>query len=152
MSDQPEKIAAEKPTNYKAACAAFLKAQAEFQPIQFDKENPHFHSKYASLQAILAATRPVLNKNGIALTTRTRVQGETIVVETYLIHDGVAFVRAAWPAGKTTTPPQQLGSALTYARRYTLQSVLGVAADEDDDANAATQTQKQEKPNNGYTF
>ena len=124
-------------TKYAAACAAFVKAQSEFKPISFDKENPHFKSKYASLSAILKATLPALNANGIAHTSRTVIDGENIVVKAYLIHGGIPFVRAEWPAGKISTPPQQLGSALTYARRYALQSVLGVAAEEDDDGNAA---------------
>lgn len=129
---------AERPVDdYTEACAAFVKAQAAFEPIVFDKENPHFHSKYASLTAILKATKPALNANGIGITSRTRIVGEIIVVETFLVHKGKKFVRAEWPVGKLHTLPQQLGSALTYARRYALQSILGVAADDDDDGNAA---------------
>lgn len=129
---------AERPVDdYTEACAAFVKAQTAFEPIVFDKENPHFHSKYASLTAILKATKPALNANGIGITSRTRIVGEIIVVETFLVHKGKKFVRAEWPVGKLQTLPQQLGSALTYARRYALQSILGVAADDDDDGNAA---------------
>ena len=119
------------------AIDAFIKAQAEFETIQFDKENPHFHSKYASLSAVLKATLPALNKYGISLMSPTQVVGEEIFVDTWLIHNGLIFARAQWPVGKVGTPPQQLGSALTYARRYTIQSVLGVVADDDDDGNAA---------------
>lgn len=136
-------------TKYAAACAAFVKAQSEFKPITFDKENPHFKSKYASLSAILKATLPALNANGIAHTSRTVIDGENIIVKAYLIHGGIPFVRAEWPAGKISTPPQQLGSALTYARRYALQSVLGVAAEEDDDGNAA---QGKAKPSEADPF
>lgn len=120
-----------------AACDALIKAQTEFKPIVFDKVNPHFKNKYASLQAVLKATLPALNNHGIAVSSRTRIDGELIIVDTVLIYHGLEFARAEWPAGKVSTTPQQLGSALTYARRYTLQSILGVAADDDDDANAA---------------
>lgn len=129
--------AAERGERFAAAGAAFVKAQSEFEPIAFDKVNPHFRSKYASLAAIQKATLPALNRNGIAHTSRTVIDGDNIVVKTYLIHGGVAFVKATWPVGKVSANPQQLGSALTYARRYTLQSVLGVSADDDDDGNAA---------------
>lgn len=112
----------------------------------FDKENPHFRSKYASLTAILKATKPALNENGIGITSRTRIQGDLIVVETFLVHQGKKFVRAEWPVGKLTMLPQQLGSALTYARRYALQSILGVAADDDDDGNAANGRQAPAQP------
>ena len=128
---------AERGERFAAACAAFVKAQAEFGPIAFDKTNPHFKSRYASLAALQKAPLPALTRHGIAHTSRTVIDGDTITVKTYLIHNGVAFVKASWPVGKTSTPPQQLGSALTYARRYTLQSILGVAADDDDDGNAA---------------
>lgn len=127
---------------YAAACAAFIRAQAKFKPISFDKENPHFKSKYASLQSVINATRPALNAEGIALLSRTIVRGDSIFVETLLAHDGLVFIRAEWMAGKTTQPAQALGSALTYARRYTTQAILGVAAEDDDDGNAATPTPK----------
>lgn len=121
-----------------SACAAFVEAQSEFEPIPFDKENPHFKAKYASLSAVLKATLPALNRHGIALTSRTKIEGERIVVKTCLVFRGLPFVCATWPVGAVGTPPQQLGSALTYARRYSIQSVLGVAAEDDDDGNAAS--------------
>lgn len=127
------------------ANAAFVKAQSEFEAIAFDKQNPHFRSKYASLTAVLKATLPALNRHGIALTSLTAIEGENIVVQTRLVYGGETFMDAVWPVGKVGTPPQQLGSALTYARRYTLQSILGVAAEEDDDGNAATPAAKAEE-------
>ena len=117
--------------------AAFVRAQSEFEAITFDKQNPHYRSKYASLTAVLKATLPALNRNGIALTSQTAVDGENIVVRTCLVYGGAVFAEAVWPVGRVGTPPQQLGSALTYARRYSIQSILGVAAEDDDDGNAA---------------
>ena len=130
---------AHRPPFYEAN-AAFVKAQSEFEPVTFDKTNPHFKNKYASLGSVLKATLPALNRNGIALVSQTEVVGGEIIVTTLLMYGGLIFARTAWPVGKAGTPPQQLGSALTYARRYTLQSLLGVAAEEDDDGNAATPT------------
>lgn len=119
------------------AFEAFAEAQSEFDTLAFDSENPHFKNKYASLKATLKATLPALNKHGIALMTRTRLSGESIVAETVLVYKGLVFATAEWFIGKMTTPPQQLGSSLTYARRYTTQSITGVAGEEDDDGNAA---------------
>lgn len=133
-----------KPPFYEAN-AAFVKAQSEFEPVAFDKENPHFKNKYASLGAVLKATLPALNRHGIALVAQTEVVGGEIIVATWLMYGGLVFARTEWPVGKQGTPPQQLGSALTYARRYTLQSLLGVAAEEDDDGNAATPAAKAEE-------
>lgn len=122
-----------------AACEAFAMAQNEFGTITFDKENPHFKNKYASLSATLKATLPALNRHGIALMSCTAVEGDSIIVKTHLVYKGLFFASAEWGVGKLTTPPQQLGSALTYARRYTVQSILGVAGEEDDDGNLAQQ-------------
>ena len=119
------------------AFEAFAKAQSEFEALTFDSENPHFKNKYASLKATLKATLPALNKHGIALMTLTSLSGESIVAETVLVYKGLVFATAEWFIGKMTTPPQQLGSALTYARRYTTQGITGVAGEEDDDGNAA---------------
>lgn len=131
--------------NFAEECEIFLKAQLEFEPIVFDKVNPHFGSKYTSLASLIKATKPALNKYGITLTSRTRIAGEIIIVETFLVYKGRPFVRSEWPVGKVTDMPQKLGSALTYARRYTLQSVLGIAAEEDDDGNGAQQTRQPKK-------
>lgn len=129
----------------KEANAAFVKAQSEFEAIAFDKQNPHFKNKYASLGAVLKATLPALNRNGIALVAQTEVSEGEIWLATRLVYGGLAFARSEWPIGKVGTPPQQLGSALTYARRYTLQSILGVVAEEDDDGNAAAPAAKAEE-------
>ena len=117
--------------------ANFAKAQAEFAPIKMDKENPHFKSRYASIKATLAATRPALNKYGLVVTTRPKIDGEEIVAVTQIVYKGRVLVSGEWPVAKRTMPPQPQGSANTYARRYSIQDLLGVAAEEDDDGNAA---------------
>ena len=131
---------------YSAACAAYVKAQGEFEPLVFDKKNPHFNSAYASLQAVLKAVTPALLRNGIAMFSRPVVRGDLVLVETYLVHDGLVFMRSEWPAGKVTATPQSQGSALTYARRYSVQSLLNIAADEDDDGNTAQTATKRNAP------
>ena len=125
----------------------FAKAQAEFSPIVMDKENPHFKSKYASIKATLAATRPALNKYGLVVTTRPKIDGEEIVAETQIVYKGRVLISGTWPIGKRTLPPQPQGSANTYARRYSTQDLLGVAAEEDDDGNAAQDVAETQKHN-----
>jgi len=119
-------------------CAAFLKAQKGFAPALKTATNPHFKSRYADLSAVVEAVIDSLNDNGIALLQVTHPSDTGIAIETLLIHEsgeklsgGVLTV----PAAKQD--PQGYGSALTYARRYSLMSTCGIAP-EDDDGNAAS--------------
>ena len=117
----------------------FAKARAEFSAVTLDKVNPHFKSKYASLASVLGAVTPALTAHGIVATTRTLCDGDTLVAETQLVYKGVVLISATMPIGKAVgVSAQAVGSALTYARRYTLCALLGVVAEEDDDGNAAS--------------
>jgi hypothetical protein len=104
-----------------------------------DSVNPHFKNKYASLDAMIDAVRPVLAKHGLAI-----IQGALdsdpvqLSCETMLIHES-----GEWLAGGVTLPlgksdPQGAGAAMTYARRYGLAALLSLATEEDDDGHAAT--------------
>jgi hypothetical protein len=117
--------------------AALARARTNFKPVVLDKVNPHFRNKYASLAAVLAATLPALAAEGLALATRTFVRDGLVIAETQVVYRGMSVVEAAWPVGKADMGQQALGSALTYARRYTISAVLCVCADEDDDGEAA---------------
>ena len=117
--------------------AALARARTNFKSIVMDKVNPHFRNKYASLSAVLAATLPALAAEGLALSTRTFVRDGLVIAETQVVYRGMSVVEAAWPVGKADMGQQALGSALTYARRYTISAVLCVCADEDDDGEAA---------------
>lgn len=122
---------------YIEALEAFARAQSKFNKIAFDKTNPHFGSKYASLKATLAATTPALLAENIMLLTLPAVSGENMVLEARLVYKGLCFARGEWAVGKVGTQPQAMGSSNTYARRYLIQDILGVVAEEDDDGNAA---------------
>lgn len=119
-------------------CAAFLKAQKGFAPALKTSTNPHFKSRYADLSAVVEAVIDSLNDNGISLLQVTHPNATGVSIETLLIHEsgeklsgGVLTV----PAAKQD--PQGYGSALTYARRYSLMATCGIAP-EDDDGNAAS--------------
>ena len=125
----------ERPRTIADALAA---AQAELTDPAKDSVNPHFKSRYADLATVLKTVRPVLAKHGIAVTQTTRVEDDGRVLLVTRLHWHDEEIVGYYPVSPTKNDPQGLGSAMTYARRYTLQAMVGVAADEDDDGNAAS--------------
>lgn len=111
-------------------------AQSEMGNAALNKVNPHFKSKYADLAAVRAAILPALNKHGFAVIQTTLVNGEGIILRTELAHKSGESRVSEYPISGGT--PQQQGSALTYARRYGLATIAGIASEEDDDGNAAS--------------
>ena len=130
----------------KAIATALVKAQKAFGPALKTSTNPHFKSKYADLSACVEAVIESLNDNGIMLMQQCHESESGVIVETLFIHEsGETF-----SAGKLHVPaakqdPQGYGSALTYARRYSLMAACGIAP-EDDDGNAASNPQSAAKP------
>jgi len=124
---------------------AFVKAQGELSHAVKDAKNPHFKSKYADLTSVVDTLRPILSKNGLAFIQKTHENVGGVMIETMIIHStgesisgGMLFV----PAGKQD--PQGYGSALTYARRYSLVTIFGMAT-EDDDGNSATSSYENQR-------
>lgn len=124
---------------YGALAAALAKAQAAFPVIGRDKEvtvqtkaGGSYKFKYAPLDTILAAVRKPLSDNGLAI---VQLLDEDVLV-TSLMHESGAIL-----SGRTPIPAsegiQAYGSAITYLRRYAIQALLGIAAEEDDDGNRA---------------
>jgi hypothetical protein len=121
-----------------AIAKAFVKAQSEFGPALKASTNPHFRSRYADLSACVEAVIDALNNNGIALIQQTFETEHGVTVETVFLHESGEELRS----GKMHVPvvkndAQGYGSALTYARRYSLLAASGLAP-EDDDGNAAS--------------
>jgi hypothetical protein len=125
----------------KNIAAAFIKAKQSFGLVLKDKNNPAFKgSKYADLAACLEAVDDACLANGIALYQETFEDATGVTVETVFLHESGESLRCGKlhvPASKQD--PQGYGSALTYARRYSILTACGIAA-EDDDGNAASQT------------
>ena len=122
----------------KTIAPAFVKAKKAFGPALKDKTNPAFRSKYADLGACLEAVEGALLDNGIALYQETFEDATGVTVETVFLHESGEMIRCGKlhvPAAKQD--PQGYGSALTYARRYSLMAACGIAP-EDDDGNAAS--------------
>jgi hypothetical protein len=118
--------------------AAFVKAQKAFGPALKTSTNPHFRSKYADLSNCIEAVIGALNDNGIGLMQRTYESKDGVMVETIFVHESGEVMECGLlhvPASKQD--PQGYGSALTYARRYSLLAATGLAP-EDDDGNSAS--------------
>jgi hypothetical protein len=121
---------------------ALAKAQGEMDNAPMLSENPHFRSKYADLASIRNATVPHLAKNGLALfQSISAVNGSGLLLVTRLAHSSGQWVESAYPI-PLDSKPHIMGSAITYARRYSWAAICGIAAEEDDDANAAQEGAK----------
>jgi hypothetical protein len=122
---------------------AILAVQAEVGPIAKDAINPAFKSKYTTLATIVETVGPILNKHGLVWMTFPSSDEEGRPCLDYvLVHSQTGVERGGtMPLLLTKQDPQGLGSALTYARRYSLCAVLNLVADDDDDGNTASQKQ-----------
>lgn len=127
---------------------SLVKAQAEMSHAAKDSKNPHFKSAYSSLASVIDAVRPALSSNGLAFVQKLHTADGGVAVETVLIHEsgqemscGTLFI----PASKQDA--QGYGSAISYAKRYSLQSALGIASEDDDGQSAVKSAPKPiEKP------
>lgn len=115
--------------------AAIAKAQAVMKPAPFNKVNPHFKNKYADLSSVIETVVKPLTDQGIAVTQTTEIRDGGFILVTTL-HLGGQWIASEYPL-PNVSKPQELGSALTYAKRYSLAAIACVASDEDDDAEGA---------------
>jgi hypothetical protein len=122
-----------------------LKVQSEIGAISKKANNPFFKSKYFDINMLIAEVLPILNKHGVTLLQPIR-NGEVCSA----ISDGVEVIESSIQLPEINDP-QKLGSAITYFRRYTLQSLLALQA-EDDDGNLASGrvSQKQKLTESGF--
>jgi hypothetical protein len=117
--------------------SAMASAFAAFEAATKDATNPHFRSKYAGLPSVIDAVKPALIANRLFFTQSTHEADGGVCVETHVHHESgesLSFGKLYVPANKQDA--QAYGSALTYARRYSLMTAFGIPA-EDDDGNAA---------------
>ena len=131
----------------KEIAAALVKAQKAFGPALKTSTNPAFRSKYAKLENCIEAVIDALNDNGIMLMQQTRACEDGVIVETTFIHESGEMLSGGIlhvPAAKHD--PQGYGSALTYARRYSLQAACGIAPEDDDGEASMKAYRPQEKP------
>jgi len=115
---------------------AIAKAQSEIKGAAKDSANPFFKSKYADLSSVWDACRAPLTKNGLSVIQLASAEGNKVTVETVLLHTSGQLISEALSVTAKEDSPQAVGSAITYARRYGLAAIVGVAP-EDDDGEAA---------------
>lgn len=125
-------------TNISTLAKALAAAQGELEPAAKNAENPHLKNRYADIAAVFEAIRKVLPRHGLAVSQILLPTEGKAHVRTMLIHES-----GEWLASECILPPdrnggpQGMGSAITYARRYSLSALLGLVSEEDDDGEHA---------------
>ena len=126
---------------------ALIEFQGSVTKVGKNKSNPHFGSRYADLAAIMDEIRPLLGKNNLAVVQNLVESSPSVVrLMTTVYHTSGQFFSSLITLAPSKTDPQGVGSAITYARRYSLSPLLGVVTEEDDDGNAASDGKGQGKP------
>ena len=122
---------------------ALAKAQAAMKAAVMDGENPHFKSRFCTLSSIMDAVRKPLADHGLCVVQGPSASEGVAKVTTMILHASGQWIGSelALPVGERPTP-QAIGSAISYGRRYGLAGLLGVVADDDDDANLAEESAK----------
>ena len=124
--------------------AALSKAQAEMSGAKKSAANPFFKSKYANLEEVINCVKEPFSNNGLSF-VQFPISGEgTAGVETIIMHESGEYIANEFLLKCAKTDPQGMGSAITYARRYGLQSAVGIPS-EDDDGNAASRNPPMKK-------
>jgi hypothetical protein len=117
--------------------AALSKAQAVIAAAVKDKTNPHYKSDYADLASVWDACRKPLTDNGLSVAQAASTTDGRVGVTTMLMHSSGQWLSDSLVMKPTKDDPQGVGSCITYARRYALAAMVGVAP-ADDDGNAAS--------------
>lgn len=126
--------------------AALLKAQAQMHGAKKDAKNPHFRSSYATLETVIETAKPALQSVGIAFTQAPGclVDG-ALEVTTMLIHaESGEWMRSTLHVPLQKKDPQGVGSAITYACRYSLMATLGLPPVDDDGESAMDRKPQQQ--------
>jgi hypothetical protein len=130
------------PVTHASLNEALFAVQQQIPAFQRDTVNPHFGKKYLALETLLPQVVEVLNANGLLLTqTPTSIMAPGKIepaLRTRFTHVATGeSVEDVMPLTSGKETPQAQGSAITYAKRYSLMAALSITADNDDDANAA---------------
>lgn len=118
--------------NINELMAALAKAQSEMSHAVKDSNNPYFKSKYADLPSVWEACRGPLTRNGLAVTQTLSHDGERTILNTILGHSSGQWIRSAMVLPVQKPGPQEIGSCITYCRRYSLAAIVGMCQDDDD--------------------
>lgn len=112
--------------------AALAKAQGQMSHASKDSTNPHFRSKYADLASVWQACREALSNNGLSVIQNPEIMDGKQALVTILGHSSGQWIKSVILLPIQKPGPQELGSCLSYCRRYALASMVGVYQDDDD--------------------
>ena len=119
--------------------AAMVEVQKVLRPAKKDASNPYFKSNYAPLPTIMATCREPLTQNGFVVIQTTDFDNGVFYVETTVSHVSGEWVSGRYPIKPVKEDPQAYGSAVSYAKRYSLAALISLVSEgEDDDGNAAS--------------
>jgi len=121
--------------------AALALAQGAMKNATMNRVNPHFKSRYADLASVLDAVRGPLAANGLSIVQTMNPNGDTIILRTTLMHASGQSISTDYPI-PLGLKPHEMGSHLTYARRYSVSALICNSADEDDDGAEAMKAAK----------
>ena len=129
---------------------ALAAAQGEMTAASKDATNPHFKSRYATLASVWDAIRGPLSRNGLSVSQVLETPDASpglVAMRTILLHTSGQWIASRYmmPIADKLTP-QAVGSAITYARRYALSAIVGIAPDDDDDGNSASVAPAKQAP------
>ena len=123
---------------------ALCQAQGEYRPAKKDANNPFFKSSYATLSSVFEVIKEPFLKYKLTVTQPTFIKKpdtvndvNVVVLETTIMHESGQWISSHYPVISKDNSPQAMGSAMSYAKRYSLAAIAGVYTDEDDDGNAA---------------
>lgn len=134
-----QKIISKQADAWPSLHVAFCAAQASFGEVV--KSTKGARGKYAPLDAVLGAIVPALNNHGLVLSQPTKIDGDALIVETRIIHAATGeCMSCVYPVAQLGKPHQETGAALSYAKRYSVLSLCGVAPENEDDDDNRTQS------------
>lgn len=126
---------------------ALVAARSKFTTVVKDKTAKigTYAYKYADLSSVLDAVTPALSENGLTLVQPMTLSEGILILETCLFHASGQWIGGTYPV-PMASKAQELGSAITYGRRYSITALLGIVAEDDDDGAAASQDRPERKP------
>ena len=125
------------------------KFRAQVKQPTLDASNPFFKSSYLTLTGLISAIDKGLEGTGLSYNQIIADNGQTAAVQTIITHEGGGLlITKPFTLRPVKADPQGIGSSTTYARRYQLQALFGIAGEKDDDGNAASNPQQRNQNNN----
>jgi hypothetical protein len=146
MTDNDNRMVAHESEATDKIYPALVKAMASTPNPTLDMANSHFGNRYSSLKATLAAVTGPAKKAGIIIVQFPASEPGSAGCRTKLVHTSGQWIGCTLLLDMKRGGPQDAGSCITYARRYSLQCLFSLVGDDDDDGNAAQSQYKKSKP------